>query len=263
MVDVFEEVEEGLRSEQWRTLARRWLPWVLGALALALAIALAVWGWDAWRSRTAAEASQAYARGVEALSQGDTAAADTAFTEAADAGSPAYRALALSQRAGILAAREQTTEAVALFDEAAEASRDPLLADQARLKAAFLLMDTASLEDITARLTPLAEEGRPFRPLAREALALARLQHGETAEARREFVLLSLAQDVPEGLQQRAQAAIAMIDAGTASSIAAIVRAAGQAAATAEAAAARPGADAEAPTAPAAPAASPDAAAPR
>lgn len=252
MVDVFEEVEEGLRSEQWRTWARRWLPWIGGALVLALVIALGVWGLDAWRTRTAGEASQAYARGVEALAEGDTAAAEAAFTEAAEAGSPAYRVLALSQRAGILASRDETEEAVALFDEAAEASGDPLLSDPARLKAAFLLMDTASLEDITERLTPLTEEDRPFRPLAREALALARLQHGQTAEARREFVLLSLEQDIPEGVRQRAQAAKDMIDAGTAAAIPGIVRAAAQVPTAAEAAA-RPGAEAAADGAPAAP----------
>lgn len=242
MVDVFEEVEEGLRSEQWRKWARRWLPWIGAALVVVLIAALAIWGVDAWRTRTAGEASEAYARGVEALSRGDTQAADAAFVEAGDAGSRAYRVLALSQRAGILAAQDQAAEAAALFDQAAEAARDPLLADQARLKAAFLLMDTASLDDITARLTPLAAEDRPFRPLAREALALAQLQHGQTAEARNAFVQLSLGQDVPDGVRERAQAAIGMIDAGTAAAIPAIVRAAAEAPSPADDAA-RPGAD--------------------
>lgn len=246
MVDIFEEVEEDLRAEQWRKLARTWLPWIGGALVLALIVALAIWGVDAWRTRVANNASEAYARGVEALRQGDTAAADAAFVEAADAGSRAYRVLALSQRAGILAAQDRAAEAAALFDEAAESARDPILVDQARLKAALLLMDSASLDDITARLTPLTEEGRPLRPLAREALALAQLQHGQTAEARNTFVQLSLGQDVPDGVRERAQAAISMIDAGTAAAIPAIVRAAAEAASSADDAA-RPGADAARP----------------
>src|SRR5690606_29834786 len=142
------------------------------------------------------------------------------------AGSRSYRALALMQRAGLLVSQEQMTEAVALFDEAAGATSDPLLADQARLKAALLLMDTAGFDEVSTRLTPLTEADRPFRPLAREALALARLQHGQTAEARREFVLLSLDQEAPEGVRERATAAIAMIDAGTATAIPGIIRAA-------------------------------------
>ena len=40
MVDVFEEVEGELRSERYRELARRFLPWIVGLLVLALAVAL-------------------------------------------------------------------------------------------------------------------------------------------------------------------------------------------------------------------------------
>ena len=52
MTDVFEEVEEQLRADRYKTLALRALPWVLGALALALIIALAIWGWGADRQST-------------------------------------------------------------------------------------------------------------------------------------------------------------------------------------------------------------------
>lgn len=225
MVDVFEEVEEELRSDRWKRLARTWAPWVAGALALALVIALAFWGWDTLKTRNAGEASVPYERGMQALADGDVAAAEAAFTEAAEAGSPAYESLALMQRAGLAVTAEDAEAAIALFDEAAEAAPDPLIGDAAALKAAFLAMDTAELEDIEARLAPLAEEGRPFRPFAREALGLARLQHGQKAEAREEFVQLSMGQDVPDSVRQRAQAAIAMIDSGVADALPAIIRA--------------------------------------
>ena len=71
MTDVFEEVEEQLRADRYKTLALRALPWVLGALVIALAIALAVWGWGAWQARSIGEASEAYAEGVEAFAAGD------------------------------------------------------------------------------------------------------------------------------------------------------------------------------------------------
>ena len=38
MVDVFEEVEEQLRSDRYKSLARSWLPWVIG-VSTALSIA--------------------------------------------------------------------------------------------------------------------------------------------------------------------------------------------------------------------------------
>lgn len=244
MVDVFEQVEEELRSERLKRLARTWLPVVGGVLLVALIAALAWWGWQSYQTGRAGTASIAYQRGLEALQNGDSAGAESAFAEAEEAGNGAYRSLALQQRAGIAVAADRVPDAIALLDEAASAAGDPLLADPARLKAAMLMMDTGSLEDIEARLEPLAEEGRPLRPFAQEALGLARLQHGKPAEARQVFVLLTLGQDVPDSIRQRAQAAISMIDNNTAAGLAAIVAAQATAAAT-------PNASAEADAAPA------------
>ena len=225
MVDVFEQVEDEIRSERYKRMARLWLPIVGGILLLALLAALAWWGWQSYQTSRAETASVAYQRGLEALQAGDTATADTAFIEAADAGSGAYESLALQQRAGIAVTANRLPEAIALFDQAAEADGDPVLADAARLKAALLVMDSGTLADIEARLTPLTEEGRPQRPFAQEALAMARLQNGQNAEARSLFVQLSLGQDVPEPVRQRAQLGINMIDTGSVAAIDDIVRA--------------------------------------
>ncbi|MEQ7155320.1 tetratricopeptide repeat protein [Brevundimonas aurifodinae] len=225
MTDVFEEVEEEIRSERLKRLARQWLPIVGGILAVALIAALAWWGWQAMQTGRAHDASVAYQRGLEALQTGNQAGAESAFTEAAEKGNGAYKALALQQRAGIAVAANRIPDAIALFDQAADAAGDPILADPARFKAALLVMDTGTLDEIETRLEPLTEEGRPMRPFAQEALGLARLQFGQPAEARELFTLLTLGQDVPEAVRQRAQAAIGLIDSETAAGIAAIVAA--------------------------------------
>ncbi len=225
MVDVFEQVEEELRSERYKRLARTWLPVLGGVLLVALIAALAWWGWQSWETSRAEKAAVAYQTGLEALEAGNPAAADVAFAQAVDNGNAAYKSLALQQRAGVAVATNKIPEAIAFLDEAAKANGDEMLADPARLKAAMLLMDTGTLADIEARLTPLAEEGRPLRPFAQEALAMARLQNGQLPQARELFVLLSLGQDIPESLQERASAAIAMIDSGAAAGLADIVKA--------------------------------------
>jgi len=244
VVDVFEQVEEELRSERYKRLARTWLPVLGGLLAVALVAALAWWGWQSYVSSQADKASAAYQQGIDALQEGKTAEARTAFAESAKAGG-GYKALALMQEAGLAQAENKTADAVALLDEAAKATRDPILSDIAALKAVFLVMDTASLEDVQKRLEPLTGEKRPMSAFAQEALAMAQLQHGKTAEARQTFVQLQLGQDVPDPVRQRAQAAVQAVDTGTAANLAAIVKAAaalptptpGQAAASAEAAA--------------------------
>ena len=227
MVDVFEQVEEDLRSDRYRRMARVWLPIVGGLLAVALAAALAWWAWDSFQTSNASKASVAYDRGMEALQAQDLNGAKAAFEEAAKVGGGAYRVLALTQQAGLAVQREDVPEAIRLYDEAAKASRDPLLTDQAALKAAWLVMegklDNAKFADVQKRLEPLTQEGRPLRPFAQEALAMAQLQMGQIQPARSTFVQLQLGQDVPEQVRQRAQAGIDTIDSGTAPALARIV----------------------------------------
>lgn len=226
MVDVFEQVEEELRSDRYKRLARTWLPVVGAVLVIALVAALSWWGWQSWQTAQADKASAAYDRGMEALEASNPTGADVAFTEAAKVGTSAYKALALMQRSGIALSAGRRPEAIALLDEAAKAARDPIISDPAALKAVWLVMDTeATLETVEKRLEPLTAEGRPLRPLAQETLGMARLQHGKLAEAREVFVLLQRGLDVPDPIKQRAQAAIAAIDSGTAATLADIVAA--------------------------------------
>ncbi|HEX5378117.1 MAG TPA: tetratricopeptide repeat protein [Phenylobacterium sp.] len=226
MVDVFEEVEEQLRSDRYKALALKFLPWVAGALVLALAVSVGVWVYENSRTKAAAKASEEYAQAMEALDQGRTAEAQTLWTEVSNSPSKAYKSLALQHLGGIRLAANDVPGAVKLFDEAAAASPDPMLADVASLKSAFALLDTAPLKDIQARLEPLMKEGRPYRTEAREALAFAKLMAGDTAGARGDFVVVSLLPDAQQGARDRARAAMALIDSGSAKMVPAVAKAA-------------------------------------
>lgn len=251
MVDVFEQVEEELRSDRYKRLARTWLPVAGGVLLIALIAALSFWGYDSWQTSRADKASVAYDRGVESLAANNPVGADAAFAQAAKVGNGAYKAMALMQRAGIAADANRVPEAIAYLDEAAKASRDPLISDVAALKAVWLAMDTATLEDIEARVKPLIGDKRPFSAFAMEAQAMARLQAGKPAEAREILVVLKNGLDTPEIVSQRAELAIGAIDSGGAANLAAITR--GMAALPAPTPAPPAGAAPAAPAAPARP----------
>jgi hypothetical protein len=250
VVDVFEQVEEELRSDRYKRLARTWLPVAGGVLLVALIVALAWWGWQSWETSKADKGSLAYERGVESLRANNPVGADAAFVQAAKEGNGAYKAMALMNRAGIALDANRIPDAIAHLDAAAKASRDPLISDVAALKAAWLAMDTATLEDIEARLEPLTGEKRPYSAFAQEALAMARLQHGKPAEAKDMLIVLKNGLDTPQVVSRRADLAIAAIDAGQATNLVETVRA--QAAIPAPSPAAGPAA-----AAPAAPAARP------
>lgn len=226
MVDVFDEVEEQLRSDRYKTFALKSLP-VLGAVAVVAVLGVGGWwGWTAYESSRANKASEAVQATLEAYEKDGPAKAFSEFEKLSKEGNAGYRALALMQMGGIRLDERKTKEAVGYFDEAAKIAPDPVMGDIARLKSAFALMDTAPYQEIESRLTPLTGEKSPYRVQAKEALAFAKLQAGKTAEARGDFVVLSLLSDGSDDTRQRAQAAIQMIDSGSAKALPAAVKAA-------------------------------------
>ncbi|WP_411287513.1 tetratricopeptide repeat protein [Phenylobacterium sp.] len=226
MADLFEEVEEQLRSDRYRTLARKALPWVLAVLAAALIAALAYWGWDKYRQQTVDKASEQYAAALDAFNKGDAAQAKQLWGEVSKSSARGYKSLALMQLGGLQLTANKPTEAVTLFDQAAKAAPNAVMGDAARLKSAFAILDTAPYKDVEARLTPLMEDGHPYRVQAREALAFTKIMAGNTAGARGDFVVISGTLDAPEGARARAKAAIDLIDSGSAKAVAATVRSA-------------------------------------
>lgn len=226
MVDVFDEVEEQLRSDRYKTLALKALPWI-GAATAAVVIGVgAYWGWTSYQTRESAKASEAYQAALDTMGRDGVAKGFASMEAISKSGAPGYRALALMHMGGIRLEEGKTADAVRYFDEAAKVSSDPVIGDLARLKSAFALMDTASFKDIEARLTPLAGEKSPYRVTAKEALAFAKLQAGDLKGAREDFTVLANLLDNPsEEVRQRAQAAIQLIDSGSAKDLAAVVKA--------------------------------------
>ena len=226
MTDLFEEVEEQLRSDRYRSLALKALPWVLGLAAAVLVGFFAWWGWTHFEKRGVDKASEQYASALQALEAGREPEAVKLFTETSKSRARGYKALALMQLGGIELSKKNTAQAVKYFDEAAAAAPGEVIGDAARLKSAFALIDTAPRKDLEGRLTPLLEDGRPYRVQAREALAFAKLMAGDAAGARADFVIISGMLDAPEGARARAKAAIGLIDSGSAKEVASTVRAA-------------------------------------
>ncbi len=224
MVDFIEEVEERLRSDRYGAMARRFLPWFIAAVAAIIIGWLGMWGYRTWQDRNIGAASQAYDKGLQALEQGDETGAYADFGALGKSGPAGYRTLALMQQGDIRAAAGKSAEAAALFDSAAKSAPNPIFHDLAALKAAEALLDTAPYPQLATRLNALIGEGKPFSLKAREALAMAKLAAGRTAEARGDFQALTLTLGTSETTKSRAQTAIALIDSGQAGLVAGVAR---------------------------------------
>jgi hypothetical protein len=198
---------------------KRAVPAFIAALILSVLVVVSIEGYRMYQTSQSAKASLAYQDAMDTASKGDDAKAFQQFDSLAKGSGP-YKALALMQQGGIRIDQNKNAEAATLFDQAAAAAGgNVLVADIASLKSAYAQMDTAGIDLMTAKLTPLMQTGRPYRIQAREALALARLAAGKTAEAKADLVAISLLQDTPDSARQRAQAILALIDSGTATGL--------------------------------------------
>ena len=90
----------------------------------------------------------------------------------------------------------------------ADASLPQSYRDLAALKRAVVAGDTMTAEARTAALKPLAEAGRPYRPLAMEQLALIAVGAGDKAGAITQFKAILQEPQVTPGLRRRATAMI-------------------------------------------------------
>ena len=86
---------------------------------------------------------------------------------------------------------------------AADSALDRTLRDLAAVREGLILVDSAPVAELTAKLEPLTAAGRPFRHTARELLALSAWRNGDTAAAKRWLDLIATDAETPPGTRAR------------------------------------------------------------
>ena len=203
MSDIFTEVDEEVRREQLKKLWERYGNYVVAAVFLVVA-AVAAWrGYDYYQTRKAAETGAAYDAAARLAEEGKHGEAEAAFAKIVADGTAGYRVLARLREAAEIAGRDPKA-GVAVYDKiAGEMTGQPLISELAAIRAAFLLVDTAKLDEITHRIEPLAQPGGAFRHSARELLALSAWRNADTAAMRRWTEAARGDPEVPSGVRSR------------------------------------------------------------
>jgi hypothetical protein len=211
MSDIIREVDEELRHERYRKLWDRYGIYVVGA-ALLLVLGVAGWrGYEWYQAREAAKASARFDAALQLAADGKRADAETAFNEIAKDGTYGYRVLARF-RAAAEAGRTDVKAGIAAFDAiAADTSIEPALRDIARVHSGYLLVDTASVPELTERLKTLMDPASPFRYSANEILGLAHYRAGELDAAQKIFTALISDGEAPPSMRQRMQVMYALV----------------------------------------------------
>jgi len=208
--DIFREVDEEVRREKLQQLWERHSNLIVAA---ALVVVLAVGGWrgyDWWEQKKAAESGQAFEAAVLLAEGGKQAEAQAAFAKLAQGGSGGYRVLARFREAAELAKTDPAAAVNTYAALAADSSLGVTLQDLAAVRGGMILVDTAPLPELTAKLEPATAANRPFRHTAREILALGAWRAGDAAAAKRWFDLIATDNETPASTRQRMDVLMAL-----------------------------------------------------
>ena len=214
MSDIFKEVDEDLRREQLKRLWDRFGPYVLGLAVLIVAGTAGYRGWEYWQQHQAQVSGDRFLAALALATDGKHDQAITALEALSKDGSGAYPVLARFRIAGEKASAGDKAGAISEFDAiAAEASAPAEVKNLARLRAALLMVDTASVADLQTRVGDLITTGNSWRHTAREIIGLAAWRIGDFATARKFYTDLDNDQGADNEVHQRARLMLALINA--------------------------------------------------
>lgn len=199
------EVNEELRSERMRAVWRRFGPILIGG-AVAVVIGTAGYvGYTHWRDSRAAVSGDKFLAALDLSEQGKNDDALKALDVLKTEGAGSYPVLAQLRSATLLGQNKDMAGAVAAFDAVAADTQAPVaLRDVAKLRAAYILVDSGSYDDVAKRAETLSADTNPMRGSAREVLGLAAYKAGRSDDAVKLFQQNADDAAIPVNLRQRA-----------------------------------------------------------
>ncbi len=209
---LFREVDEEIRRERLEKLWKRYGN-LFVAFSVGLIIAVAAFkGWQYYQQKQAEAAGQAY---IEALNLYDAGKREEAALKLAELAAGSHKGvatLARLQQAGLAAADGKRDEAIRIYKEvAADKAVDAPLRDAARIRQAWLMVETAKPEELRSLLGGLDVAGNPWRTSAREVLALSFWRAGDLKAAQNLLNQIVTDTETPPGARERARIILAVI----------------------------------------------------
>ena len=218
MADLFGEVEQDVRAEQARAVAKRY-GWVFSLVVLAAVIGVGIWQFLNWQQeKTDARLSAAYftaLRSLDGPGLADHSAAGIAlFRPLAGADIAGIRSLARLRLAQLQADTGHLPDAIATLDKLAGDPQAPRpLRDLATLTSVQRQLSTGNLPALALRLQGIEGSDAPFRALALETSAMIDLAGGKTEQSRHLLQLLLADENATDLIRERANTLLQAIPA--------------------------------------------------
>ena len=199
------EVDENLRRDQLRDFAKTYGKWIVAAVILFLA---AVGGYLYWQNRQndqAAQESEAMSAALDKAEAGNAKGAAAELAPIGASSSDVNRASARLAQAALALRQNDRRTAIDIYRElAADDGLPQPYRDVATIRGAMAEYDSLKPDEVIARLSPLAEPGKPFFGSAGELVAMAMLAKGDRAGAGRLFAKIAADPQVPQSIRARA-----------------------------------------------------------
>ncbi len=215
MSDIFREVDEDLRRDQAVDIWKKYGPLFL-AVAAVIVAGTALYRVYVYYERQKAEAlGGRYQAALELSRTGKNEEAAKEFAAIASEGGAGYGVLARFRAVAELQIKDKAAAAVQFDALANDASIGVLLQGLARLRAATVLADTLSIDELKKRLEPLLPQGSAWGPNARELIGLATMKAGDLEAAGKVFDEVMTDPASPPSLKQRVEVYLALVKSGS------------------------------------------------
>ncbi len=213
MSEIFREVDEELRRDNWQKVWQRYGKFVIAVAVLIVAATAFNVGWREYGESQRAKSSEAF---LTALQLAEADRVPEALSELAvlkEEGTSGYAVLAQFREAALRTEEGETAAASEIYDRIeGDSSADQMLRELATLYSVMLQSATGDPAALIGRLEPISEERRPWRYSARETTSVLHLRTGETAKARDGFAALVDDLNAPRNMRARAAEMLRVID---------------------------------------------------
>ena len=211
MTDIFSEVDEELRKDNFLALWKRYGKYVT---AFAVALVVGTGAYVAYQRYTEShrlQRAQEFMAAAEQIGQGDNSAAIGAFATVAQS-TDGYGILARFRMANLKNRAGDDAGAVAIYDAIAGDSGIPAtFRDLAVILAATHTLDKADPAALTAKLQPLTADSSPWRFTALELTGLLAHRANDDAKAKTIFAKLADDREAPQAVRARAAEILASL----------------------------------------------------
>lgn len=200
------EVNEELRSDQFRSAWKNYGRFVI-ALAVLIVVGTAGYrGYEYWHDSQSSDAGDKFLAALTLANEGKADEAKAALAALETDGYGAYSVLARMRSATVEAEKGDPTAAIVAFSAIGKDNSVPaVIRDVARMRAAWLLIDAGTYEQVSAEVEAMATPRDAMRHSAREALGLSAFKAGDMTKAREWFTQITEDAEAPRNVTSRAQ----------------------------------------------------------